>query len=88
MLSLNFLVSLASMVLSLACTVLLSYGYATRGSRLLLWCALFFVCLTLNNVLLFFNLAVVPHLDLRLYRFASAAAGLGFVLYGLIYETQ
>jgi hypothetical protein len=88
MLSLNFVVSLTAMVLSLACTLLLSYRYATRGLRLLLWCALFFVCLTLNNALLFFNLAVVPYLDLRLYRFASAAAGLGFVLYGLIYETQ
>jgi len=81
-------VSLATLVLSLACTILLSYSYTTRGARLLFWCALFFVCLTLNNVLLFFNLVVVPHLDLRLYRFASAAAGLLFVLYGLIYEAQ
>jgi hypothetical protein len=88
MLSLNFVVSLTATVFSLACTVLLCYSYATRGSRLLLWCGLFFVCVTLNNALLFFNLVVVPYLDLRLYRFASAAAGLGFVLYGLIYETQ
>jgi len=86
--SLNLVVTLATMLLSLACAVLLSYSYATRGARLLLWCALFFVCLTLNNVLLFFNLVVVPHLDLRLYQFASAAAGLLFVLYGLIYEAQ
>ena len=86
--SLNVVVLVATIVLSVACTVLLAYSYATRGSRLLLWCALFFVCLTLNNVLLFFNMAVVPHLDLRLYRFASAAAGLLFVLYGLIYETR
>ena len=86
--SLNFVVPLATMVLSLACTIVLSYSYANRGARLLFWCALFFVCLTLNNVLLFFNMVVVPHLDLRLYRFASAAAGLLFVLYGLIYEAQ
>jgi Family of unknown function (DUF5985) len=86
--SLNLVVTLGTMLLSLACAVLLSYSYATRGARLLLWCALFFVCLTLNNVLLFFNLVVVPYLDLRLYQFASAAAGLLFVLYGLIYEAQ
>lgn len=86
--SLNLVVTLTTVVLSLGCTILVSYSYATRGARLLLWCALFLVCLTLNNVLLFFNLVVVPHLDLRLYRFASVAAGLLFVLYGLIYEAQ
>jgi hypothetical protein len=86
--SLNFAVSLAAVALSLACTVLLFYGYAVRGMRLLFWCALLFVCLTANNVLLFFDLVVMPGGDFRLYRFASNAAGLVFALYGLIYETQ
>jgi hypothetical protein len=86
--SLNLVVSLAAVALSLACTLLLFYGYAARGTRLLLWCALLFVCLSANNVLLFFDLVVMPGGDLRLYRFASNAAGLVFVLYGLIYETQ
>jgi len=86
--SLNLAVALAAMTLSVACTVLLFYGYAARGVRLLLWCALFFVCLTANNVLLLFDLAVAPGTDFRLYRFASSAAGLVFLLYGLIYEAQ
>jgi hypothetical protein len=86
--SLNLVVSLAAVALSLACTLLLFYGYAVRGMRLLFWCALLFVCLTANNVLLYVDLVVLPGGDLRLYRFASNAAGLGFVLYGLIYETQ
>jgi hypothetical protein len=86
--SVNLAVSLAALALSLACTVLLFCGYAVRGVRLLLWCALFFVCMTANNVLLFFDLVVMPGTDFQLYRFASSAAGLSFMLYGLIYEAQ
>ena len=88
MLSLNLVVSLAAIVLSLGCMVLLFHGYAVRGTRLLLWCALFFLCLTANNVLLLYDLALAPGGDLRLYRFASSAAGLVFLLYGFIYEAQ
>ena len=88
MLSLNLAVSLAAIVLSLGCMVLLFHGYAARGTRLLLWCALFFLCLTANNVLLLYDLALAPGGDLRLYRFASSAAGLVFLLYGFIYEAQ
>ena len=47
------------MLTCLACTVLLFRGYA-HGLRLLLWSALCFVFLTLNNLLLFFDLIVFP----------------------------
>jgi len=68
--------------------VLLLRGYARTATRLFLWSGLCFVCLTANNLLLFFNFVVVPEADLRLYRFGSSAAGLVFLLYGLIWEAE
>ncbi len=56
---------------------------------LLLWSALCFVGLSVNNVLLFFDLVVFPtELDLRPYRLLSALAGLLFLLYGFIWEAE
>jgi Family of unknown function (DUF5985) len=86
--SANVVVPLLAVAASLACTGLLFYAYSLRPARLLFWCALFFLCLTANSVLLFFSLALDPGMDLRLYRFGTSAGGLVFLLYGLIYEAQ
>lgn len=74
---------------SIACMVLLFRGYARSGARLLLWSALCFVCLSVNNILLFFDLVIFPtQLDLRLYRLLAALAGALFLLYAFIWETE
>jgi hypothetical protein len=85
----NFVLYVLAVLTCLACTVLLFRGYARSGLRLLLWSALCFVFLTANNLLLFFDLVLFPsELDLRLYRLASALVGLGFLLYGFIFESE
>lgn len=53
MVTFNSVLYLLALVTSLACMVLLFRAYAASGMRLLLWSALCFVGLTLNNVLLF-----------------------------------
>jgi len=68
--------------------VLLFRGYARSRLRLLLWSALCFVFLTLNNLLLFFDLIVFAELDLRPWRLAAALAGLLFLLYGFLFEAD
>ena len=74
---------------SLACMVLLFRAYAATATRLLLWSALCFVGLSINNVLLFFDLVVFPtQVDLRPYRLLSALVGLLFLLYGFIWEAE
>jgi hypothetical protein len=88
MVTLNFVLALLSVLACLACTVLLFRGYAASGLRLLLWSALCFVCLTLNNVLLFVDLPVFTELDLRPYRLVAALTGLLFLLYGFIAESK
>ncbi len=80
---------LASLALltSLACMVLLFRGYAASGVRLLLWSALCFVFLTGNNLFLVVDL-IVPNIDFRPYRLASALLGVAFLLYGFIREAE
>jgi hypothetical protein len=84
----NFILYLLAVLTCLACTVLLWRSYTRTGLRLLLWSALCFVGLTASNLLLFFDLVVFLEVDLRLWRIATAGVGLGFLLYGFIFEAE
>lgn len=69
---------------SLACAVLLGRAYRTTRVQLLLWSVVCFAALTLTNVLLFIDLAVLPSVDLRPLRNGVTLLGLIALLYGLI----
>lgn len=86
--SINFALYLLAVLTCLACMVLLWRQYVRTGLRLLLWSALCFVGLTASNLLLFFDLVVFIELDLRIWRLGSALAGLAFLLYGFIFESE
>jgi hypothetical protein len=73
---------------SFACTALLFRGYARRRIRLLMWSAICFAALTLNNILLFSDLILFPGVDLRELRLGVALAGMFFLLYGFIWDTE
>jgi hypothetical protein len=73
---------------SLACTVLLFRGFARRRVRLLMWSAICFAGLTVNNVVLFLDLVVFPEVDLRLARLVPALIGMIFLLYGFIWDAE
>jgi hypothetical protein len=88
MITFNFVLLTLAVLTCLACTVLLFRGYARSGMRLLMWSALCFVFLSVNNLLLFFDLIVFTHLDLRPFRLAAALIGLLFLLYGFIFESD
>ena len=75
-------------VTSMASAVLLARGYHRTRARLLLWSAVCFGFLALNNVLLVADLAVWPGGDLSIPRTGSALAGLVALLYGLIWDTD
>ena len=74
---------------SLACMLLLFRAYTASRRRVLLWSALCFVALTINNVLLFVDLVLLPaSVDLRVLRHAVALTGVIFMLYGFISESE
>lgn len=73
---------------SLACALLLLRGYRRSGARLLLWGGLCFTALTVNNVLVFVDLMLVPQVDLFTWRNAAALAGMGILVWGLIWDAR
>ncbi|HSE67198.1 MAG TPA: DUF5985 family protein [Gemmatimonadales bacterium] len=75
-------------VAALLAAVLLGRAYLRVRLRLLLWSAICFVCLTLNNLLVAVDLVVLPDTDLYLLRNLTALLGVAVLLYGLIWETR
>lgn len=71
---------------ALLCAVLLFRGYSRSKARLLLWSGLCFALLALDSLFLFFDLIVVPDLNLTLWRTPTALIGVSLLLYGLIWE--
>lgn len=75
-------------VTSLACAALLLRGYANSKARLLLWSGLCFSLLFLNNVMLILDVRVFPEVDLSLWRSMPALAGIGVLIFGLIWDAR
>jgi hypothetical protein len=74
---------------SLVCLILLARSYARSRMRLLLWSALCFVFLALNNLLLFVDVVVFPvEVDLLPYRQLTSLIAVGVLLYGFIWEAD
>jgi hypothetical protein len=73
---------------SAACAVLLLRGHHRTGTPLLLWSGLCFVGLALNNAMLVVDLILIPDVDLSTWRLLPAAAGVAFLLYGLVWESE
>jgi hypothetical protein len=71
---------------SFTCTWLLVSHYRKTKVPILFWSALAFLCFTVNNVLLFVDLVLVPQMDLSIARTACALAGVGILLGGLIHQ--
>jgi hypothetical protein len=82
-------VYLLCMATSVVCLILLARNYARSRMRLLLWSALCFVFLALNNLLLFIDVVVFPvEVDLLPYRQLTSLIGVGVLLYGFIWEAD
>ena len=75
-------------VAAFACAWLLGRSYARSRVRLLLWSAICFAGLALNNVILFVDKVIAPDVDLSAWRLVPAAAGLAALVYGLIWEAD
>ena len=71
---------------SLACAVLLLRSYREQRVALLLWSGLCFLGFTLGNAALILDRVVLPSSDLWLLRGLPVLAGLGLLVYGLIWD--
>lgn len=82
-------------ITSIACAIMLLRGYVRSRARFLLWCAACFVCLALNNGVLFVDKVVYPDEVLRyaglsftVWRGLTAFVGVSLLLFGLIWDTN
>ncbi|MEZ0369018.1 MAG: DUF5985 family protein [Candidatus Sericytochromatia bacterium] len=73
-------------VTALGCAWLLLQSYRRTGARLLLWSGLCFAGLTVNNLLVFIDLTLVPDIDLYTWRNAAGLISMLLLLYGLIWD--
>jgi hypothetical protein len=77
-------VYILSALISLACAALLLRSFFQAHTLLLLWAAVCFLGLTLNNTLLFVD--EVADADLALWRAIPALAGMLALVFGLLWE--
>lgn len=72
---------------SITVAALLVRGFLHSRARLLLWSALCFVLLAVNNVLLFIDFSL-PMVDLSVWRAVPVVIGLALLIFGLIWEVR
>ncbi len=70
------------------CTYLLSVAYRRSRYRLLLWSAICFAGLTLNNLALWVDKIALPATDLSIPRIFIAVVAMAVLLYGLIWDNE
>lgn len=73
---------------SLLCAVLLLRAWRRSRLRLLLWSALCFAGLAVNNGVLLLDLVILPDVDFAVWRGATALVSVSVLLFGLIWEGQ
>lgn len=71
-----------------ACAYLLARNYRRTGSRLLMWSALCFAFLALNNAVVFIDALVFTDIDLAVPRLSLSLAAVSVLLFGFIWETE
>jgi hypothetical protein len=83
------LICLLCFATSFACMVLLLRGWLRTRTTLLFWSGLCFVALTVNNLLLFIDLVVLPtEISLVPLRQLSALIAVSVLVYGFVWESE
>jgi hypothetical protein len=75
-------------VTSAICAALLLRSYFRTRTRLLLWSAIAFVCLAVNNFFVLADLILFPDINLLTFRYVAALAAVCVLIYGFIWEVE
>ena len=71
-----------------SCAYLLARNYRRTGTRLLMWAALCFLLLALNNAVVFLDALVIQEVDLAIPRLAFSLAAVSVLLFGFIWDLE
>jgi hypothetical protein len=69
---------------SSACAYLLARNYVRTRARLLLWSALCFTFLALNNLAVIIDLVIIPEVSFSLARLCLSLIAVSLLLFGLV----
>jgi hypothetical protein len=72
---------------SVVCVGLLVRGWYLQRERLLVWSAVCFAALAVQNCILFVDLVLFPETDLTVWRNIVGLTGVASLMAGLIWET-
>lgn len=73
---------------SATCAALLMNAYLRSRTRLLLWSAIAFVLLAVNNAFVLGDMILFPDINLLPFRHAAALAAVCVLIYGFIWEVE
>ena len=88
MLTVEAIIYLGCIATSLLCAWLLTAAYRRHRQSLLLWSAICFSLLTVNNLLVFVDLIMLPQIDLSVLRSLTALAAGAVLLCGFIWGME
>lgn len=81
-------VYLLSFLTSSLCSGLLARFYLRTGTRLLLWSALCFLFLALNNLTVIVDLLLLPDSNFSLLRVVLSLIGVSLLLFGMVWDRE
>lgn len=73
---------------SAICAALLLRSYFLTKTRLLLWSAVAFICLAVNNFFVLGDMILFPDVNLLVFRHGAALAAVCVLIYGFIWEVE
>lgn len=73
---------------SAVCAALLAGAYRRTQTRLLLWAAVSFVFLAINNFFVLADMVLFPTIDFLPFRYAAALGAVSALVYGFIWEAE
>ncbi len=83
---LEVIIYLLCVVTSLLCAYLLARAYRRGRTKLLIWSALCFALLAVNNLVLAIDILLLPTIDLTIVRLLTALAAIAVLIYGFVWE--
>lgn len=82
------LVYILCVVTSSMCAGLLLRSYFITRTRLLLWSAIAFMCLAVNNFFVLADMILFPDINFLWARYAAAFAAVCVLIYGFVWEAE
>jgi hypothetical protein len=88
MVSFAAVVYLLCFIGSALCAYLLVSAFRRSNEKLLLWSAICFCLLAVNNLLVFVDIIVLPEVSLTAFRSLTSLAAVSVLLYGFVWEIE